>query len=180
MVGSLVSAQLCRRDYRSHLQQIQVTSLFFDIFCNAHHSSLRFSDQFQDLQPRVFKTYIDALAADKSLVTVYGGIVGLTALGQSVVQSILVRDHLMQIHNRLLVFPSAKSSSSSSGSGAVAIKSEGESAKRVKVERANIEEVLSPKQQAAAKEHGLNVEMCKAALLKSLGECARASFCSRV
>ena len=50
----------------------------------------KFRDSMPDLQPRVCKTYIDALAADKPLQSVYGGIVGLGVMGHAVTQALLI------------------------------------------------------------------------------------------
>lgn len=48
------------------------------------------SGQFPELHARICKTYIDALAEDKSLATVYGAIVGLCAMGNSIVRTVLL------------------------------------------------------------------------------------------
>lgn len=50
----------------------------------------KFSSLFPDLQARICKTYIDALQSDKSLPSVYGGLVGLSSLGQRVVRTVLL------------------------------------------------------------------------------------------
>ena len=50
----------------------------------------KFSSLFPDLQARVCKTYIDAMQPDKTLASMYGGLVGLSALGQNVVRTILL------------------------------------------------------------------------------------------
>ena len=50
----------------------------------------KFSGLFPDLQARVCKTFVDALQPDKSLPSMYGGLVGLSALGQNVVRTILL------------------------------------------------------------------------------------------
>jgi transcription initiation factor TFIID subunit 6 len=50
----------------------------------------KFSSLFPDLQARICKTYIDALQSDKSLTSVYGGLVGLSSLGQRVVRTVLL------------------------------------------------------------------------------------------
>ena len=47
-------------------------------------NSYKFS--YPDIHARVCMTYLKAMAPDNSLGTVYGGLVGLTALGQSVVE----------------------------------------------------------------------------------------------
>ena len=50
----------------------------------------KFSSLFPDLQARICKTYIDALQSEKSLPSVYGGLVGLSSLGQRVVRTVLL------------------------------------------------------------------------------------------
>ena len=50
----------------------------------------KFSSLFPDLQARVCKTYVDAMQPDKSLASIYGGLVGLSALGQNIVRTILL------------------------------------------------------------------------------------------
>jgi len=51
---------------------------------------VKYCQQFPDLQSRVCKTYLEALGSDKSLNTVFGAIVGMSALGVVVVNSLLV------------------------------------------------------------------------------------------
>lgn len=136
-----------------------------------------------DLQARVLKTYVSALGEDKSLTTLYGGVVGLTAMGPNVVRSILVGEHLHNIHNRLLVFNNTPRTNKNVTikteiKTEVAIKSEhvasssgGDSssaAKRTKITHGtsssndNGTAIISD-------EDRLSIEMCKAALLKALG-----------
>ncbi len=50
----------------------------------------KFGGLFPDLQARVCKTYVDAMQPDKSLASMYGGLVGLSALGQNIVRTILL------------------------------------------------------------------------------------------
>lgn len=57
----------------------------------------KFRSLFPDLLARVCRTYIDALAPDRALATVCGGIMGLTALGNDV-----VRVHLLPCVPQLL------------------------------------------------------------------------------
>lgn len=130
-----------------------------------------------DLQARVLKTYVSALGDDKALPTLYGGIVGLTALGPAVVRTLLVGEHLIKIHNRLLVFGDGR------GRAGTAVKSEiktegggGTNPKRVKVEHGTGHSATQQQQQSSAAESvggaaesTLHTDMCKAALLKALG-----------
>lgn len=55
-----------------------------------HHVCFFFSSVFPDLHARICKTYLEALSPDKSLVTIYGGIVGIGALGHTVVRALLL------------------------------------------------------------------------------------------
>lgn len=135
-----------------------------------------YSEQFSDLQPRVYKTYIEALGDDKSLVTVYGGIIGLTALGYAVVKSLLVQEYLPQIHNRLVQFKDTNYPNAGVKNGGPAIKSEfaadpgGNSS--TSDQHVGKKAKLTPKDQAAAekkKTHDFHVDMCRMALLKALG-----------
>ena len=50
----------------------------------------KFSNLFPDLQARICKTYIDALQSDMTLASVYGGLVGLSSLGQRVVRTVML------------------------------------------------------------------------------------------
>ena len=50
----------------------------------------RYRDSVVDLQPRICKTYLDAFKNDKSLVSVYGGVIGLTVLGHQVIRNLLL------------------------------------------------------------------------------------------
>ena len=50
----------------------------------------KFQSTAPDLNARVCKTYRDAFARDKALVSVYGGIVGLLCIGQHVIRSVLL------------------------------------------------------------------------------------------
>lgn len=52
--------------------------------------SVRFSTQFPDLHPRVCKTYLDAIEADKSLSTMFGGLAGLSSMGTNVIRTLLL------------------------------------------------------------------------------------------
>eukprot|EP00981_Chlorochromonas_danica_P015474 scaffold12312_cov248-Ochromonas_danica.AAC.11 len=60
----------------------------------------KYSAKFPELFSRVCKTYTDALLPDKSLCTVYGGIVGLRAMGHLVVKTVLL-DQLGAIQHHL-------------------------------------------------------------------------------
>ena len=78
----------------------------------------RYESDVTDLHVRVCKTYIDAFQADKSLFSVYGGIVGLVSLGQVEIKCVLIPS-LYKIRARLSQTSSAcegaPSSSSSPG-----------------------------------------------------------------
>lgn len=50
----------------------------------------RYRDTVSDLQPRVCKTYMEGFGPQKSLVSVYGSIIGLTKLGHSVIRNLLL------------------------------------------------------------------------------------------
>lgn len=52
--------------------------------------SVRFSTHFPDLHPRVCKTYLDAIEADKSLSTMFGGLAGLSSMGTNVIRTLLL------------------------------------------------------------------------------------------
>lgn len=58
------------------------------------------SGQFPELHARICKTYLDALEGDKGLPTLYGAIVGLSALGNHAVRTLLL-PHLQAILSRL-------------------------------------------------------------------------------
>jgi hypothetical protein len=60
----------------------------------------RLESEVPDLRVRVCKTYIDSFQEDKSLASLYGGIVGLISLGQAEVKSVLVPS-LHRISRRL-------------------------------------------------------------------------------
>jgi len=62
--------------------------------------SVRFSTQFPDLHPRVCKTYLDAIEADKSLSTMFGGLAGLSSMGTNVIRTLLL-PALKSIYKRI-------------------------------------------------------------------------------
>ena len=43
----------------------------------------KYGDFYPDIHARVCKTYLDAMSADKTYTTVYGGLVGLATMGNS-------------------------------------------------------------------------------------------------
>ena len=73
----------------------------------------RYRDIFSDLHARVTKTYLEALGDDKSLPTVYGGLVGMSSLlsvqsGQQYVSSSgvvidILLSHSKNVLNRLRI-----------------------------------------------------------------------------
>lgn len=82
-----------------------LSSILFDIvmywYVNAFLSNFIYNSETNpDLFARICKTLTDALDDDKSLPTLYGGIVGLCALGQSVVKALLL-PQLNRIQSRL-------------------------------------------------------------------------------
>lgn len=64
------------------------------------HFNLSDSGQFPELHARICKTYLDALEGDKCLPTLYGAIVGLSAMGNHAVRTLLL-PHLSAILGRL-------------------------------------------------------------------------------
>lgn len=58
------------------------------------------SGQLPELHARICQTYVEALEGDKALPTLYGAIVGLSALGNNVVRKLLL-PHLQAILSRL-------------------------------------------------------------------------------
>lgn len=103
----------------AHLQQLLpaiftcVVSAKLSVVTEEDHWSLRdaaadliamvahkYAAKFPDLISRICKTYTDALTADKALATVYGGIVGLRALGAHITKTVLL-DHLQLISAHL-------------------------------------------------------------------------------
>ncbi len=69
----------------------------------------KFQNTAPDLSARVCKTYRDAFAPDKALVSVYGGIIGLLCIGQHVIRSVLLPS-LPLLAVRLLEGTDAKAS----------------------------------------------------------------------
>ncbi len=51
-----------------------------------------YSPTFPELLGRICKTYTEAFTIDKSLSTVYGGIVGMRALGPEITQKVLLEE----------------------------------------------------------------------------------------
>jgi hypothetical protein len=71
------------------------------LFCCTFDCSIVLcSAQFPELHARMCKTYLDALSPDKTLGTLYGAIVGLSALGNHIVRTLLV-PNLRSIQQRL-------------------------------------------------------------------------------
>jgi len=96
-----VAAKLSGSPHEDHWS---LRRLAADVIAKINH---KFGDQFPELQARICKTFLYALDSDKSLPTVYGGLVGLAALGPEVVRSLLLSRSSY----------SSSSSSSSSGGG---------------------------------------------------------------
>ena len=71
------------------------------------------SGQFPELHARICKTYLDALEGDKGLPTLYGAIVGLSALGNHAVRTLLL-PHLQAILSRLQESTDGSTSTSTS------------------------------------------------------------------
>jgi hypothetical protein len=83
----------------------------------------RYRDKYVDLQPRVCKTLLDALAdAAKPLSTHYGALVGLCELGPHVVHSLLMHQlpgYLAPLASTLADAPAAATSDAAASKGAV-------------------------------------------------------------
>jgi hypothetical protein len=78
------------------------------------------SAQFPELHARMCKTYLDALGPDKTLGTLYGAIVGLSALGNHIVRTLLI-PNLNSIEQRIQASERhAASTTTGGGSGATA------------------------------------------------------------
>jgi hypothetical protein len=78
------------------------------------------SAQFPELHARMCKTYLDALGPDKTLGTLYGAIVGLSALGNHIVRTLLI-PNLNSIVQRIQASERhAASTTTGGGSGATA------------------------------------------------------------
>lgn len=80
----VVSAKLCLSPDEDHWSLREAAA---DLIASLTD---KYSGKFPDLLSRVCKTYTDALAQDKPLVTVFGGIVGLRALGTHVTKTVLL------------------------------------------------------------------------------------------
>ncbi len=80
----VIAAKLCSSSYEDHwaLRDQAAKSIA--------HVLRKFRSLFPDLQARVCRTYIDALAPDRALATVCGGIMGLTALGHGIIQALIL------------------------------------------------------------------------------------------
>lgn len=89
-----VAAKLSYSSLEDHWALRRKAALVIAMIC------AKYGESYPDLHARVCKTYLDAIAPDKSLGTVYGGLVGLSALGQSVLRSVLLPS-LAKIHERL-------------------------------------------------------------------------------
>lgn len=140
--------------------------------------SVRFSTQFPDLHPRVCKTYLDAIEADKSLSTMFGGLAGLSSMGTNVIRTLLL-PAVKSIFKRITddvakttvdgKSPIASSTSKSVGDHdddededvMVASKTAGSSASSTKRRR------LNPADSAVVKREA---DMCKYLLLKAIGK----------
>lgn len=90
----IVAARLSSTYNEDHWQLRSIAAELISFIC------VKYSEQFPDLQARVCKTFIDALSDDKSLTAVYGGIVGLSSLGHTVIKSLLL-PHIGRISNRI-------------------------------------------------------------------------------
>jgi len=110
----------------------------------------KYSALFPDLQARVCKTYIDALSKEKSLSTVYGGMLGLSTLGQGIVRSLLL-PQVVAIGERLdkMKFQGTSSSSSSNSGSSSSSSAKGSARVGNKLD--------------------VGVQMCLAALVHTLG-----------
>jgi hypothetical protein len=104
LFSCIVSTQLGDESNDSHWSLRVYTAQVVAFACWRHRLI------FPDLVARVVKTYMEALTADKSLTTVYGGVQGLLALlntpsAQQIVSnelmSHLILSEMLQIHNRI-------------------------------------------------------------------------------
>jgi hypothetical protein len=51
---------------------------------------MKYSSYFPDLQGKICKTYLDGLSDEKALTVIYGAMVGLSALGSTAIQSLIL------------------------------------------------------------------------------------------
>jgi transcription initiation factor TFIID subunit 6 len=80
----VLASKLCNSPFEDHWAlRTQAAKSIARVLC-------KFRSLFPDLHARVCRTYMDALAPDRALATVCGGIVGLTALGHNTVQSLIL------------------------------------------------------------------------------------------
>jgi hypothetical protein len=90
----IIAGRLSSTYRENHWQLRSIAAELISFIC------VKYSEQFPDLQARICKTFIDALSDDKSLTAVYGGIMGLSCLGHSVIKSLLL-PHVGRISNRI-------------------------------------------------------------------------------
>jgi hypothetical protein len=132
------------------------------------------------------KTYLDALSPDKSLGTLYGAIVGLSALGNHIVRTLLV-PNLHSIQHRLQgvevkveggasqtgqdgAMPPPASAPEPAGKRKRGNSIDGPSAAPVATKATSSGKRGSGKVAAALLQEERDVSMCKQALLRALGE----------
>lgn len=105
----------------THTQYKKYSHIYSLIYTRILMCTYAPSGQFPELHARICKTYLDALGEDKSLATVYGAIAGLSAMGNSIVRTVLL-PQLGAIQSRLqtaeLDYTTTSSSSAGGGGGA--------------------------------------------------------------
>lgn len=109
----VVGGRLSSEPNEDHWSLREMAAMIISSVCR------KFSDAFPDLLPRVCRTYLEALSAEKSLQTIYGGLIGLFYLGQNVIKNVLLPNiafliQKLQISN--IEYSSTSNTSSSSRS----------------------------------------------------------------
>ena len=128
---AIVSAKLSSSPYEDHWSLREQAAAVVAAAC------VKYSSLIPDLQARVCRTYLDSLHPDRSLATLCGGLLGLSALGQSVVRSLLL-PHVDSIGDRLeLVLQRRVASPSAAGADG------GVSSEKVNVDNISAEMCLS-------------------------------------
>ena len=129
---AIVSAKLSSSPYEDHWSLREQAAAVVAAAC------VKYSSVIPDLQARVCRTYLDALHPDRSLATLCGGLLGLSALGQSVVRSLLL-PHVDSIGDRLELVLQRRVAPTPAGGGADG----GVSSEKVNVDNISAEMCLS-------------------------------------
>ena len=138
----IVAARLSASPYEDHWSlRAQAASVVAS-------ACIKYAARFPELQARVCKTFLDALSPERALPTLCGGLLGISALGQTVVRSLLL-PQVSAIGSRLEVVlrrrpdSSSSSKSSSSSSGASCETASLTSAELAELQRALAHDTLS-------------------------------------